>query len=73
MSMYYEEQIINGVLHCRSQPGGDWRPATTPYAAAVNALAGLSDEQRMGAARFFCSHCGCIQHDGRMCQCWNDE
>jgi len=22
--MYYEEQVINGVLHCRYEPNGEW-------------------------------------------------
>ena len=71
--MYYEEQVIDGVLMCRSEPAGEWRPATAPYAAAVNALLALTDEQRGEATRFFCSHCGCVQPNGRLCQCWNDE
>lgn len=71
--MFYEEQVVNGVLCCRLQPNGEWRPATTPHAAAVNALLALTDEQRGDATRWFCSHCGCVQHDGRMCQCWNDD
>ena len=26
--MYYAETIINGVLHCRTTPNGEWRPLT---------------------------------------------
>ena len=68
--MYYEEKIINGVLHCRSTPDGEWRPATSAHAVAVNALMALTDEQRMEAFGFFCCHCGT---DDPRCQCWNDE
>jgi hypothetical protein len=71
--MFYEEQMIDGALWCRSRPGGRWRPVTKPHAAAANALLALTDEQRLEAMRWFCSHCGCEQHNGRICQCWNDE
>lgn len=72
--MYYEEQIINGVLYCRSAPDGEWRNATTPHAAAVNALLSLDNEGRLDAMRSFCPHCGSIQpSSGPNCQCWNDD
>jgi hypothetical protein len=25
--MYYDEKLINGVLHCRTTPDSEWRPA----------------------------------------------
>ena len=68
--MFYEEDVINGVLCCRSQPGGEWRPATTPHAAAVNALLALDEDQRLEAFSYFCRSCGT---DDPRCQCWNDE
>ncbi len=68
--MYYKEKIINGMLYCQTIPNGEWVPATTPHAQAVNALLSLTDEQRMSAFRLFCRHCG--SKDPR-CQCWNDE
>lgn len=71
--MYYEEKLINGVLHFRSIPGGPWHISEEPYVAATNALALLGPEDRLSAMRFFCEHCGDMQADGRMCQCWNDE
>lgn len=24
--MYYNEKVINGVLHCKTSPDGEWRP-----------------------------------------------
>jgi len=30
--MYYEEKMIDGVLHCRTTPDGEWRPANQPVA-----------------------------------------
>lgn len=72
--MYCEEQIINGVLHVRSAPDAEWRPAArVPHGAAVAELLKLNDEQRLDAFRLFCVHCGCIQAGRRGCQCWNDE
>jgi hypothetical protein len=68
--MFYEEKLFDGVLMCRSTPTGEWRPATTPYASAVNALMLLTHDQRLEAFGFFCSHCGI---DDPKCQCWNDE
>ena len=68
--MYYEEKVINGVLHCRSTPNGEWMPATSAHATVVNALMALTYEQRMEAFGFFCTHCG---RDDPRCQCWNDE
>lgn len=68
--MFYEEKVIDGVLCSRSQPGGDWLPASPPHAAAVNALLALTDEQRLEALGHFCRSCGT---DTPCCQCWNDE
>ena len=71
--MYYEEQIIDGLLRCRSTPDGEWRIAAMPHATSVNALCQLNDDQRREVFGYFCSHCGCVQPTGRICQCWNDE
>lgn len=56
--MYYEEEMIDGILHCRTKPYGEWVPCTRPHAAAVNVLAALTQEQRMQAIRYFCTGCG---------------
>lgn len=29
--MYYEERVIDGILHCRGTPDGKWEPMS-PYA-----------------------------------------
>jgi hypothetical protein len=72
--MFYEEQVIDGVLMCRLTPNGKWGIATSDYAAAANALLALNDDQRIAAMSFFCSHCGTKQPTyGSLCQCWNDE
>lgn len=71
--MFYEEKLINGVLHCRSEPDGEWRLVDSVRAAAVSMLLGMGEEQRLDVMRFFCGHCGIVQPDGRACQCWNDE
>ena len=71
--MFYEEKLVHGVLYCRSKPNGEWRLVKTPLAAVVNALAAMKDEQRLEAMGFFCPRCGCVQPEGRPCQCWNDE
>ena len=68
--MFYEEKVIDGTLHCRSTPGGEWRPATSAHAATVNALLAMTDDQRMEVFGFFCRYCGT---DDPRCQCWNDE
>ena len=67
----YKEQVIDGVLMCRSEPSGEWSPAATLYAGAVNALIALTDEQRERAMRFFCSHCGDVQPTDSVCHCSN--
>jgi hypothetical protein len=68
--MSYEEKVINGVLCARSSPTGEWSPATTKHAQAVNALLQLTDDQRLEAFAYFCKYCG---RDDPSCQCWNDD
>jgi hypothetical protein len=53
--------------------GGITEPTDTPVKAAVRAMFNLSDEERLEVMGLFCKHCGCIQPEGRGCQCWNDE
>lgn len=67
--MFHEEQVLNGVLQCRSNPNGEWRPSTAPHSKAVNELLLLTDERRMEVFRRFCVKCGCVQPVGRVCQC----
>ena len=45
----------------------------TRVMSATKAMLGLSDEERLEVMGLFCRHCGCIQPEGRGCQCWNDE
>jgi hypothetical protein len=71
--MYYEARIIDGQFQIRSDPRGEWRIVDNPVADAANAMAALTDEERMEVMACFCRSCGCIQPDGRGCQCWNDE
>lgn len=68
--MYYEEKFINGVLHYRTSPSGEWSKAVCRKAVAANALFGLIDEERTQVFGLFCKHCG--SNDPR-CQCWNDD
>lgn len=71
--MYYEARIINGQFQIRSEPRGEWRIVYNPIADAANAMAALTDEERMKVIECFCRECGRIQPDGLGCQCWNDE
>ena len=68
--MYYEEKFINGVLHYRTSPCGEWSKAAGRKALAANALFSLTDEERAEVFGLFCRHCGANDH---RCQCWNDE
>lgn len=68
--MHYEEKVINGALHCRSTPSGEWRLVTALNAAAVNSLLAMTSDQRMDAFSHFCTHCGDVNP---RFQCWNDE
>ena len=68
--MYYREEIINGVLMCKSTPNGEWRPVVSKIASIVNELAKLTDEERREVLSCFCRSCGST--DSR-CQCWNDD
>ena len=70
--MYYEEKLIDGVLHYRTTPAGVWQvgvnPAPARSAAAALALCTLSERMRIFSE--YCMHCGI--RDPR-CQCSNDE
>lgn len=70
--MYYDERIIDGVLHFRTIPNGPWQLKFGPLANAVNAMSKLTDEERMDVMRFFCRECG-VKLDGRACTCCRDE
>lgn len=71
--MYYEARIIDGQFQIRSEPRGEWRIVYNPVADIANAMAALSEHDRMEVMALFCRSCGFIQPDGRGCQCWNDE
>ena len=68
--MFYEERIINGVLHSRTTPNGEWQPSKSNKASAVNALMLLSDEERIEVFGAFCVHCG---DKNPRCVCMKDE
>lgn len=68
--MPYRESIIDGRLMCRTTPIDPWRPVVGPVADAVNALLGVSREDRIEIFARFCSCCG---RSDPKCQCWNDE
>ncbi len=68
--MYYEEKIINGLLHSRSSPNGKWIEVNNNYGKAVNALFVLTDDERFETLQFFCRHCG---NRNPQCNCWNDQ
>lgn len=38
-----------------------------------DAIARLTDEQRLDLFRNYCPYCGCFDDSPRGCQCWNDE
>jgi hypothetical protein len=68
--MYYEEKIINGILHYRGTPRGEFLVKEGSVANAVNLLTALSEEQRNKIFGYFCKHSG---SDNPRCSCWNDE
>jgi hypothetical protein len=68
--MYHEEKIINGILHYRGTPSGEFIVKDGAVSRVVNLLSALSEEQRMKVFGYFCKFCGC---DNPRCQCWNDE
>jgi hypothetical protein len=70
--MYYDERIIDGVLHFRTIPNGPWQLKFGPLANAVNAMSKLTDEERMDVMRFFCRECG-VTLCGGSCVCCRDE
>ncbi len=70
--MFYEETIINGVLHCRNTPATAWRPAAGAHADLVNGLGRLTDADRVRVFDFFCTYCGDIKPPYG-CSCIKDE
>ena len=70
--MYYEEKLINGVLHYRTHPKDDWcayvKPSPERVAAAALALCTLAERMRIFSE--YCMHCGIRDPQ---CQCSNDE
>lgn len=68
--MYYEEKIINGILHFRGTPTGVFVVKQGAVAQVTNMLLALSDEERMKVFGHFCKFCGC---NNPRCHCWNDE
>lgn len=75
--MHYEEKFINGILHFRTTPDGEWQIARAKYAQVANALLGLSSEDRhlaLSALRkVICFECFENQPERGICQCWNDD
>lgn len=52
--MFYEEKLIGGLLMCRSEPGGEWRPVTVQELTRrlISAMAAQQMlEQDLGAVR----------------------
>lgn len=41
--MYYEEKLIDGVLHCRGTPDGEW----TPFTLAMYERRRVQDAKRL--------------------------
>ena len=46
--MYYDEKMIDGVLHCRTTPDGEWRPAASCFDSIPNLTA--EDQIRFASA-----------------------
>lgn len=68
--MYYEEKISDGLLWFRTSPTAEWELKEGKESTAVAHLLRLTNDQRVGVFKRFCTHCG--RPDPR-CQCWNDE
>lgn len=72
--MYHEQKIINGILHWRGTPNGEWIKSLGSISDVINSMIGMNDDDRMTIFRMFCTHCGCVNPPGEHpCQCWNDE
>jgi hypothetical protein len=46
--MYYDEKLINGVLHCRTTPDGEWRTVANCFDQASKMTA--EDQIRFASA-----------------------
>jgi len=68
--MEFEEKLIYGALHYRTNKNDYWHIASGNLANIVNSLYKLSDDDRMQIFNLFCKHCGSTDSN---CQCWNDE
>ena len=54
-SMYYEEQVINGILHWRSSPDGEWKPCR-PEEITTRLLEAKSKSDALTAQLETCEH-----------------
>ncbi len=70
--MYYDERIIDGQIHYRTTPSGQWKPLRGIKADAYRAMATLTCDERMDVMRFFCRECG-VTLGGGSCVCCRDE
>ena len=70
--MFYEESMINGILHFRGTPTGEWRPVTSPVGQMVNTLATMSAEDRVRVFSLFCVYCG-DEKPKTGCTCMRDD
>lgn len=68
--MFYEEKVINGILHFRGTPTGEFVVTEGAVADVFNLLSALSDEQRLRVFRYFCVSCG---NKNPRCHCSNEE
>lgn len=71
--MFYEEKIINGVLHSRSDPKSQFTPVVSAYARIANsAISLISDMERKKLLALICHSCGRVRTDYR-CHCGADS
>lgn len=73
--MYYKEKFINGKLHCKHSPDGDWTPVTNEYSIVMNSLYKMSNEERLEIFKtnHFCTDCGIFTDTNVICYCSNDD
>lgn len=45
--MYYEETVIDGILHSRDVPDGNWKRVTDPKRLATHYMRLLSGDDRL--------------------------
>lgn len=67
--MYYAEKMIDGVLHYRNTPDGEWRTVNTQRSISINAMYALSTDERVDVMSAYCSGCGSMFTP---CHCQND-